>query len=491
MISRQLPIPVLLVSLLCVVMSSFCDRANAVGVLYADPGWLHAFDGNSAYYHDPDGPHPNYVSGGDTNEPGGQSNQPALINIGACGTPANCAANAIWQNRGSEWEGSAPGDPLGGTGVFNQIFPPLPPPAPGGVGAYTDGSTSYIRIQDPGLPSVYGWADKGAQFDVGTAKQEGNNRRIEFKHEMSRDAGFSDRLDILDFGVTVSFRTRISTAATGPLDDYYSEDGPASSPWPESGVGYPITGTARGMFMISQNGAVGPSRIAFSLLDADTIADAGIPTAPTGLVMNNRAIGPGNPGSPDTNTATAATLNIVQVPDAELDDWHEFWITVKALPVPVAGNTHEVNVYADGSLVPQTFQVILGLQNESGTGSFLGMGLSSGSRHGAMDVDFIAYKEGVFAPTVAGLPGDYNDDDKVDAADYVMWRKGGVTLANDDSPGVGADDYTRWRQHFAETAAGSGGSIGNSVPEPSAFVLVLLATSAFRRPRTAHKHLAQ
>src|SRR6476620_5855858 len=86
-------------------------------VLYSDPtgGWYHALQGNSAFYYDPDGPNPNYtrLSGPDDgNQPGGQSNQPALINPGGC--PVDCSALAVWQNHSSQWEGSAPGAPLGG-----------------------------------------------------------------------------------------------------------------------------------------------------------------------------------------------------------------------------------------------------------------------------------------------------------------------------------------------------------------------------------------
>ena len=46
-------------------------------------------------------------------------------------------------------------------------------------------------------------------------------------------------------------------------------------------------------------------------------------------------------------------------------------------------------------------------------------------------------------------PGDYNSNGIVDAADYVVWRDNignGFSLPNDDSPGVGHDDYTRWRR---------------------------------------------
>ncbi len=435
---RCVAIPIF-IALISALGAQLADEARAVGVLYADPGWYNAYDGNSAYYHDPDGYNTDYNNGSPTNQPGGQTGQPALIDPGGC--PVDCSAQAIWQNNGSHWDGSAPGAPLGGVPdpPWDPNKPLLGPAAPGGVGTYMDGSTTFLRIQDPGDPAAYGWVDKGSQLSPSKPKQEGGNKRIEFEHEMSRDASFSGRQDILDFGVTISFRARIATAATGPLDMYYDEDGAGPFAWPTDGIGYPISGTGRGTFMVSQNGAVGPSRVAFSLLDTNSINDFGVPTTTTGLVMNNRADTAAPPGSPDTNTATAERLNIVPISNAQLTDWHEFWITIKALPSPVDGNTHEVNVYLDGSLTPQTFDVILGLQNEAGTGSFLGMGLTSGSRHGAVDIDFIAYKEGVFTPMLAGLPGDFNSDGKVDAADYVTWRKNNGTnnvLANDNGLGT-------------------------------------------------------
>jgi hypothetical protein len=81
--------------------------------------------------------------------------------------------------------------------------------------------------------------------------------------------------------------------------------------------------------------------------------------------------------------------------------------------------------------------------------------------------------------TDPGQPGDYNQDDNVDAADYVFWRKmfGSATaLPNDDTPGVGNDDYDRWVANFGESAAGSGGS--GTVPEPAAFVIAGIAVFA-------------
>jgi autotransporter-associated beta strand protein len=71
--------------------------------------------------------------------------------------------------------------------------------------------------------------------------------------------------------------------------------------------------------------------------------------------------------------------------------------------------------------------------------------------------------------SIPGLAGDHNGDNKVDAADYVLWRK--------DPAGHGGDPagYDAWRGNFG-TGTGSGGAQGNqSVPEPATLVLVLIA----------------
>ena len=469
---------------LTILETILANEAQAVGVLYADPGWFHAFDGDGAYYHDPDGYNTDYNNGSPTNQPGGRGDKPALIDIGPCGSESECEAMAIWQTNASHWDGSAPGAPLGGVPdpPWNPTKPLLGPPAPGGAGTFMDGSTTFLRIQDPGDPAAYGWVDKGEQLSPGKPLQEGGNKRIEFKHEMSRDSEFSDRQDIIDFGVTISFRARIATAASGPLDMIYDEDAAGPFPWPEDGIGYRISGNGRGMFYVQQTSPVhGPSRLAFSLLNTNSIMESGVPTTTTGLVMNNRALNATTPGSVDTNESNAERLNIVELSDPELTEWREFWITMQQLPDPIDGNTHEVKVWSDGSLEPETFQVVLGLQNEAGTGSFLSMGLTSGSRVGAFDVDFFAYKEGVFEPALApmGLAGDYNDDGKVDAADYVVWRKNeGTTnpLPNDNDIGgtIGADHYNLWRAHFGEMS-GSGLTL-RAIPEPSSALLLSLAT---------------
>jgi hypothetical protein len=74
-----------------------------------------------------------------------------------------------------------------------------------------------------------------------------------------------------------------------------------------------------------------------------------------------------------------------------------------------------------------------------------------------------------------GVPGDYNDDGIVNAADYVVWRNnlGGTTLPNEGaSPGViDIEDYSFWRSSYGN--GGGGGSIqAVNVPEPCTLCLI-------------------
>ena len=100
----------------------------------------------------------------------------------------------------------------------------------------------------------------------------------------------------------------------------------------------------------------------------------------------------------------------------------------------------------------------------------------------ALDLGEVAvFADGINAPVdvVAlpiGLPGDYNQDGTVDAADYTVWRNNlgsSTALPNDDTLGVGPDDYDRWKTHFGESS-GSGAAVNSPVPEPHSDVLVAI-----------------
>jgi hypothetical protein len=76
----------------------------------------------------------------------------------------------------------------------------------------------------------------------------------------------------------------------------------------------------------------------------------------------------------------------------------------------------------------------------------------------------------VLNPPGAGVPGDYDGNGMVDAADYVVWRKGSPLLNEVDTPGtVNEADYTQWRARFGNTSGLASGSA--TVPEPAAGVL--------------------
>ena len=71
---------------------------------------------------------------------------------------------------------------------------------------------------------------------------------------------------------------------------------------------------------------------------------------------------------------------------------------------------------------------------------------------------------------VPDLPGGFNFDGAVDAADYVLWRK------NDGS----LEEYNTWRANFGNTAMGAANAASiATVPEPNAWLLTVLAVAVF------------
>jgi hypothetical protein len=109
------------------------------------------------------------------------------------------------------------------------------------------------------------------------------------------------------------------------------------------------------------------------------------------------------------------------------------------------------------------------------------------------------------SPVGPTLPGDYNGNGTVDAADYVVWRKTlGTSMPNytgADGNGNGVvdqDDHAVWRAQFGETLSVGAGSLvaaAPTVPEPATAVLfgaglVAVCGTIFHRSllrRTRHR----
>jgi len=99
--------------------------------------------------------------------------------------------------------------------------------------------------------------------------------------------------------------------------------------------------------------------------------------------------------------------------------------------------------------------------------SFIDTGASATPTTLATSPANTVYRGVAFVPGPLGLAGDYNGDGKVDAADYVTWRKN--PAANGGDPA----GYTTWRNNFGLPGSGNGLSAG-AVPEPTGVVLLLV-----------------
>ncbi len=117
----------------------------------------------------------------------------------------------------------------------------------------------------------------------------------------------------------------------------------------------------------------------------------------------------------------------------------------------------------------------------------------------ARDLAAIWVEENIDALFSVRLPGDYNDDHVVDAADYTVWRDAlglPISLPNEDaSPNaVDAEDYDVWKSHFGQSASDAAAAISAAnVPEPATALISATAALALSlttwRTRRAHRAL--
>jgi hypothetical protein len=268
---------------------------------------------------------------------------------------------------------------------------------PGGVSALTEGNTNFVRLQD-----VF-------DHDPG---DEPSNRKIYFGHDIGAEGAPDNVVD----AATLSFRARIPT--TPPLDPL---NGSAATPWPDGGDGYIIHHEGKGNFSI---GDVDDRLISFSLaLDTDDAA-----LSDDGLIMNNLN---GTSPSGDVDTGEGGTLNQLVLDPTE---WHEFWITIEA--DTSGGGTHKVTIWIDGDVEnPSTFHVTAGRGDRAyETINYLALGTGNTNHNGAFDVDFFAYKEGIFSPAdivKASNPGPADGVMLEDTWTNLSWVPGAYAVSHD------------------------------------------------------------
>lgn len=84
------------------------------------------------------------------------------------------------------------------------------------------------------------------------------------------------------------------------------------------------------------------------------------------------------------------------------------------------------------------------------------------------DIDEVRLSNKALAPWefLFSRQGEYNGDNKIDAGDYVGWRKSNI---------FGDDGYTLWRKHFEEDPAAATGLGPAAVPEPASILIAALA----------------
>jgi autotransporter-associated beta strand protein len=163
----------------------------------------------------------------------------------------------------------------------------------------------------------------------------------------------------------------------------------------------------------------------------------------------------GAPGSPGV---TSDLLNVVNTDGLSITSGTVDLINFGGL----AGGTYRLVEYAGTALGDATVDLLtLGLQPAGFTYDLVDNATN-------LSIDLVV--------TPAGVPGDFNNDGKVDAADYVLWRK------DPTNPAYGyvsdpQDGYNTWRANFGNPP-GSGSGLGDgAVPEPTAGVLVAVGVA--------------
>ena len=155
------------------------------------------------------------------------------------------------------------------------------------------------------------------------------------------------------------------------------------------------------------------------------------------------------------------------------------------------------------AIFDQDGQAVLALSNQTAEGgieSFTGLRLPAAGKYfarvtGSTEIVQLYQLDLAAVALAAALPGDFNFDGEVNAADYLVWRK----LSGETGLGLAADangdevvdeaDYQIWNANFGAIAASTTAVLAASVPEPHCGTLALIAGLGLlsRRKATAYQ----
>lgn len=295
--------------------------------------------------------------------------------------------------------------------------------APGGASVFTEAGTTFLRVEDTGDPRNEGFADP-------------SNRKIYFTRDITE---LDENGDLIDQGVTLTFRTRLAT--TGLLDR------PVSAP----GDGYYILDNGKSTFSIHQTNG-GTISFALSTSSGDDRAENG-----TGALLMNGFVDGGDGSQVDSTDSGEHR----ELPVSDTAAWNEFWITIKANANDVG--QYDVNIYANGSTTPQAF-VVTGGTGAEFPPSYIALGQHSTGQTGAVDIDYYGVKPGILVPVLngpVGIAGDVDGDGVLDADDIDQISaavRAGSTDAKFDmnkDASVTAADRIYWVETLKKTYLGN------------------------------------
>lgn len=241
------------------------------------------------------------------------------------------------------------------------------------------------------------------------------------------------------------------------------------------GVIRATSATGTGLTLAGNGGdsvTIGANSVTFDGAGNITVSStiSGTRTAGTALTKT----GTGTLASTGLNTYTGNTKVLggtMTIANPELDDNADLYL--------MTGTTFGLNFANPGDQDTIRSLYIDNVLQPTGTWGAIG----SGAAHTSSLLSGIGWLN-VLSNVPPPLPGDFNSDGKVDAADYNVWRKNqvaNVALPNDTGLTTQADRFNLWRANFGNSIpAGSGSGLSASgVPEPTAIVLAGFAIGGF------------